>query len=422
MNRWHVIATGLCGIAVSVVALSGLSKLLDLGEFARQIRAWGIFSEPLVAALVALVPAIETGTAGLWLIGIARRRVTLVLIGMVVSMTFVMAAVWLFHEPPSNCGCFGVLGEWLRVSTGFPAAMTRNAALLGALTMGLIVKDRRSCPKHAEISLNAGVLRTTRGGCSNEGHGFTLIETVLVIALVGVLIVLLTPSLRGVRRAGDDAGAAAHLRSHASVFAMYASDHKQLLPNFFNPKADVFILRCPSRGIAIPVHYFEVSYSWGVGLADGYYEGNPAHPSFYSPAARGGRWSGGFLSSYQYACVFLADPDYWDPRRSRLEPEQLRAVRIDEVLFPSSKTLHVNRDRVARDGDDARRIGRESPLLPDLQASFIDGHAEIMKGDRQNRDSMGCWRRGSTGPWGIHTFPNPHLTHTLSGAHGRDIR
>lgn len=398
------------GAAFVLLGAAGIGKLVDLPGFAASLRAWQIVPPLAVAVLVAMIPAAEVLLAGLWLAGIARGRCAIVSLGFVVGISAALAALYFLTDRPIACGCYGKVGEWLRISDEAPSALARNGALAGLLACG-VFRHRRA----GEQTL------TPPSGNGEESRvspaGFTLLETLLCVTLVALLLTLTLPKLAAARRAAHDAGSAAHLRSHAQVFAQYTTDYRGLLPYFTDPKADVSIVRCESRGIALPGRYFDAFLLWGVALADGYYDGDPTHPSMYAPGSIGGGYSGGFLSSYHYGCVFIADPGYWNLSSRLIEPLQFHPIRLDQAAFPDRKSLHINNDRyfrmMPRDGD------AWFPGSTDMQASFLDGHAEIVASNRQHPDiAGGCWTRGD---WGRHTASIPPFLHTLDGIRGRDV-
>jgi len=60
--------------------------------------------------------------------------------------------------------------------------------------------------------------------------GFTLIETLVVIATIAVLVGVLLPALAGAREAGRAAGCLANLRSQFLICRLYADDHRGWSP------------------------------------------------------------------------------------------------------------------------------------------------------------------------------------------------
>src|SRR5260221_13563907 len=71
-------------------------------------------------------------------------------------------------------------------------------------------------------------LSTRRG--SSYG-GFTLIEVLVVVTIIGILAALLFPVLAQARESGRRASCASNLRQLGSAFKMYAQDNDERLPH-----------------------------------------------------------------------------------------------------------------------------------------------------------------------------------------------
>ncbi len=70
--------------------------------------------------------------------------------------------------------------------------------------------------------------RTNRFG--TRAFGFTLVELLTVIAIIGILAAIIIPTVGKVRRAADRASCAVHLRNLHSFITLYTNDHKGFLP------------------------------------------------------------------------------------------------------------------------------------------------------------------------------------------------
>jgi prepilin-type N-terminal cleavage/methylation domain-containing protein/prepilin-type processing-associated H-X9-DG protein len=62
-------------------------------------------------------------------------------------------------------------------------------------------------------------------------HGFTLLEILVVVAIIGLLVAILMPSLAKAREQAREAKCLSNLRTLAQAMIMYADDHQGRLPN-----------------------------------------------------------------------------------------------------------------------------------------------------------------------------------------------
>lgn len=172
----------------------------------------------------------------------------------------------------------------------------------------------------------------------NVGNqAFTLIELLLVISIVALLGTLLLPSLGKAKESALEAKSLAYLHSHAAIFQMYTNDWKDKYPAFVVPEATVTYLRTSSGRVEAIEDYFLTCWFWPVALADAYYDGSDRQASFF-PAEQTAYYGGPGGEPFNYACVFVADPNFWDPN-TRLGVSQFRATGTHEVLFSSKKSL-----------------------------------------------------------------------------------
>jgi len=61
-------------------------------------------------------------------------------------------------------------------------------------------------------------------------RAFTLVELLIVVAIIGILAVLLMPAMQGILARGNEGKVVANLRQIGAALLSYASDHQQLLP------------------------------------------------------------------------------------------------------------------------------------------------------------------------------------------------
>lgn len=232
-----------------------------------------------------------------------------------------------------------------------------------------------------------------------DWRAFTLIETLLSVAIIAVLIGMLAPSLGGVRERARELSTIATIGQHGKVFGVYATDTGGAYPAFVPPTASgtTFII----RGGAYTINgYFGQVYAWQFGLAESHYAGEFTGRLFQRPGREPA-----LVTDYRYSAAFMADPAFWS-YQGRVGPSQWRGQRDHAVRFPSSKSLLVDErimDGFGLDGPgamaladgSARAVGRDALAEP-----FPPGEGEW----------PGTWSSGRPG------------VHTVDGVFGRDLR
>lgn len=291
-----------------------------------------------------------------------------------------------------------------------------------------------ACGTVAVVVLCAGVLRwRSRGdGRVTSGspdvavpapaaRGFTIVETILVIAIAGVLLSLLLPSLSRVRDRARELRSLANLRSHAAVFGAYASDEDDHMPYFVDPRATYSVVRCDGLGRSFRTRYFGAHAMWSYALADRYYDGNAHHDSFYPPGYPQGLEGAADVragsSRYWYPCAFIAAPEYWNPR-TRTGPEQWAATRHSAALFPADKALLIAWYPLELDLPD--------PVPPPSTLGYLAMPLALMDGSAQSvaLDRLTAGYSNGDGMFGkafVHLIDFPFGMHTIDGVRGRDV-
>ncbi len=241
-------------------------------------------------------------------------------------------------------------------------------------------------------------------------RGFTLVELVLTMALVGIVVSLLLPSLSGVRHNVLNAGEISKLRQHAMVFAAYRNDHEGWYPFFFDPEATRHVVRCGSFA-AIAEYFFDQRVWWNFALGDAYYDGVCRGSMFWDPRDPRIWWS-----AYEYSAAFMARPEFWN-ETTRTGPGQWRRVNDADVLYPSRKALLVHHAFWWRTEANVNLFPH--PYVPGRQIMFalIDGTAGMYR-----REQLGRWYARGEGDWSGST-PGMAIpgVHTYDGARGMDV-
>lgn len=375
-----------------VLATLGLLKLAWLPAFASSM------------ALIRVLPAdaqwwltigIPTAELAVGLLLFARPKAPLA-VGSGVLLAFMLIVGAALADPPTSgrgCGCLGVASQWLDVP---PQVFTAFAWMMLITLCVAWVGGATGRPGPTRVR-------------AAERAAFTLVEVVLVIAILTVLAFVLAPTLSLVRESARRVRANSDLRSHAAIFAAYSDDHKDQFPYITDPRGDVSIIRCRSAGLAVRARYFDAFLHWSVALADGYYAGAFRSAALKSPWRP---YSGqGIASDYSYPCVFIADATYWSAFSRRRGRVQLVSTRASQVLFPSVKTLLF--------AAGAGGVSAESDASGLIPTGFVDGSsADIAEHLRTEQ------YRPADGPdirLSLHTVALTPYLHTIDGVRGRDV-
>lgn len=381
---------------MAVLLIAGVSKALDVPPFAASLAEWRFLPRALVPSIAYSVPSAELLIACCWFLGMHRRFQPLAAGALLIAFTAVYTLHLAFTQPPP-CACFGQI---LRVEGSLENAwnvVLRNTILLALLAPAVVFSVRR--PSELRSAFPPRRVRHT-----GDGRAFTLTETLIVIALAGILFAMALPSLRGLRDQARTAVTLSNLRSHTAVFEMYTADWKDCYPYYTDPRASRSVIR--AGGLVYELPYFGAYSAWNLALADMYYDGEYRNPSFYAPGA-----GSDIFSSYWRSATLLADPGFWTYER-RAGPEQWRAVHRYEVIFPSQKGLLLCSHPPLWSLESDMGGGRGSSI------GFADGSARWVREDdiaRGHNRGEGRW----TGAWFPYDMPT---LHTLDGVRGRDTR
>jgi prepilin-type N-terminal cleavage/methylation domain-containing protein len=253
----------------------------------------------------------------------------------------------------------------------------------------------------SRITLPARVRPRTRA--------FTLTEVIVVMVLVAVLLGLTIPVLGNIRAQARRTLNLSNLAQHAGVNAAYLSESRGVFPNFVDPVVGRAMVR--ASGTDVEVLYFQQDRLWPLGMGDRYYNSDLASRAFVVP------WlppDAHPITSYLSPCVFRVDPSHYDERTFQQPPAQARAIRADEVQYPSAKALFSAslRGGVALGGG----VG-DSRWGSAVSAALVDGHAGEFAPETFASDWGGD---GDVQAFGSHVSPTIPFQHTASGVRGRD--
>lgn len=182
-----------------------------------------------------------------------------------------------------------------------------------------------------------------------RGAGFTIIETLVVLAVLSVLLAVLLPAVKGVRNSGRRVEAVGALRQSFTALSLYTMSHDLYYPFFAEPGLPSHPLRIGQTVIQTSpsVHFSRHSTWWPSAImpfltAIPSLDGQPAflHDATHIPPT--GRepevYSSGRLRMSHTA---FASPEFWQD--SGLFPHrQMVGVRVSQVRHPARKGIIVD--------------------------------------------------------------------------------
>jgi len=401
---------------MAVLLAAGLAKASDPGAFAHGLAGWVYVPRSWALSLALLVINLEILIAGCWFLGLARGQMLVSGIALVALFSAAYGAHWIVLGSPPECRCFGRLLAIDRMRGEAAIVLGRNASLLALLGSGFALSRRRcslQCP-----APRAGVQRT--GARVDEeplesARGFTLLELVISVAVIGILIATMLPALGHARDRADQVVSLNQMRQHTAVFTAYTADYQGLYPCVTHPRASYSILR--NGSFWVRTTYPGAYTYWNIALAPGYFCGRHSDASFNPPRYREKALPPGLeptLSTYWYSASFIADPLFWQ-RETRTGPDQWRAVGAHEVSSPSKKVIFFASWPWLGAYD---WLNRRNPA-PEIDLAFADGSARAVPyGDMlpYYHQAWGSWPQ-----FGVHDFHGFPGMHTLRGVRGRDV-
>lgn len=383
-----------------LVLAAALLKLSDVSAFEVSLRTWALLPTVAIPWLAVGVPAVELLVTGMWFLGVHRSAAATACLCMVLCFSAVFVLHLLVAEPP-DCGRLGLLSRYQSQEAAATSLLLRDFALFSATVAGMFLRARERSPGTQRPGSRESLVSGMR-------PGFTLIELILVMALLAILVSLLLPTLDHARRTAQRLDPIADLRSHMQALNTYSIDYDDQWPFLTDPDATYTIFRHPS-GRAGPIVFFGVTNMWHWPLLDGYYAEGGADV-FVAAGDRtefGDRLDGVF-SSYDYSATMYSRPEFWN-LATRTGPDQWRPVRVSDVRFPSQKGgLYYDESEVESSGVWVRL---RRPI------GFCDGSAVSVRYEDITRP----YPKGDGHWWGSFDGFGIRVRHTMDGAYGRDI-
>ena len=170
------------------------------------------------------------------------------------------------------------------------------------------------------------------------------------IGIIGILIALTVPALRGARTRGSETVVLSNLRGIASTFSLYNATYDERYP-WVPQWTALYTSHPPQDGPYMKTDsYWVLTYAWATVFHD-IAPWDEHYLAWLDPPGRHGKYPWfveGKISinwpSYVYCRSFQARPIVW-ASGGPLPPEgNFAPTRVSEVRFPSSKALMFDRD------------------------------------------------------------------------------
>ena len=129
-------------IVLGLLFLAGVLKLLDLSSFYRDLGHWSIIPSAFRGPLTILVPLIEVGTAGCWLLVLELRWSRIAGLSLLLCFVTALALEMAFSGEP-HCGCFGLMDRWLEQPAGTRVSLARSGVMAVSLLLAILISSPR---------------------------------------------------------------------------------------------------------------------------------------------------------------------------------------------------------------------------------------------------------------------------------------
>lgn len=207
---------------------------------------------------------------------------------------------------------------------------------------------------------------------SSRCRAFTLVELIVTIGIVGLLLGILLPALRGARVSAELTRVLANQRAAHQTLTQYMHDHQSSFPFYGTPGTHEAVLEWDGR--RIDDRYWSQPRYWGLYLHtlgyDGWLSLGPeAHARSYEEI-RDDECAGcgtGYMSMHMLTNVVYAAPAFWT-ENAPPDKSHHRAARGTEIAHPSAKAVLLLRAFADPRNPKARTL-----------AHFADGHGEEIR-------------------------------------------
>ncbi len=269
------------------------------------------------ATIVATIGGEYAVGLGLLVLGRASRVPAMAATTMLVVFTGILSWLLAMESPPS-CGCLGSLESMMQPRESLLLGITRNAVLIALA--GWLSVDRRTAraPRHAPRA------------------GFTLVEVLVVIAVIAVVIGLLVPAIGHIRKLARETAALSGLRQCGIALEQYTALDRGALPYLATPgKPEQVILSEYNLGVVNTPSYFRGQSTYWMTALQRVGLDLPE----LSAVTKTSQDRPALSAFYWLTHAAFARPEYWEGTQTPSKPELYAGVRMDEVTYPSGKGL-----------------------------------------------------------------------------------
>ena len=223
------------------------------------------------------------------------------------------------------------------------------------------------------------------------GRGFTLIELLVVISIIALLVAMLLPVLSSARDAARAIQCGTQLKQLHLATTLYATDHEQWIPYFFEGNGTAATSVNPSE-LAGFVNWYERlagTYGGATYITSG--TGDP-DSVYYCPFAAdevgfdiNSASSTYALNEHLYGSRRSTGAWRWQREPSQMEPQLSDTILFADAPFPISGGTAEHRDVFSQDVAsqfrrpyvfDANGKPRDGLHAGSIQTASIDGHVE----------------------------------------------
>lgn len=228
-----------------------------------------------------------------------------------------------------------------------------------------------------------GLYRHCANRCRGSRSGFTLIDMIIVVGIIGILLAIASPHMKRFRIVAEETTRMTAMRQSLASIHAYSEDHRMHFPFVYepeNPDGPWTVNGVEISGGATNLHYFIGQSRLWPTIVEPYFSGWPTTPE-----------PDGYMqwfderalthTTFLMTCCAFARPAYWVDDHGWDDVKHFRGTRLSDVRLPASKGLLLdvgagvwhptNANRYTHDG------GSEVGLRNDIFVGFVDGSTSV---------------------------------------------